>query len=85
MAAEYTSGCQVESFEGSVFAEGFQGILRTGGSKSAARGFEGGDAYLVESYQENERRYRDLLDDTFEFAGVICHNFRYEYSGSNPE
>ena len=61
MAAKDSSYRKIKSFEDTVFSEGFQGILRAGRSESAARRFQGRNADLIESYQEDERRDRDLL------------------------
>ncbi len=50
-----------------MLAEGFEGILGTGGGEAAAWGLERGDADLVEAYQEDEGCDGDLFDDVFTF------------------
>ncbi len=68
-----------------MFAEGLEGVLRACRGKTAAWLLERGQADLVESYQENEGGYGNLFNDASDFALIICHNFRYEDSGSSPE
>ena len=63
---------QIQPFDGAMFPECFKGILRTCGSEAAARRLERRDAYLIESYQEDERRYEDL---PYHAAGLI-HGFQ---------
>jgi hypothetical protein len=48
MATEYAADGKVETFEGSVLADGLAGILRTGGCETAGSRGEGADAPLVE-------------------------------------
>ena len=55
MTSEDASDSQIKSFERAMFPEGFQGILGAGRSETACRWLEWRDAYLIESYQENER------------------------------
>ena len=43
-----------------MLAEGLKSVLGAGGRETAAGLLEGGDADLIESYQENKRRYGDL-------------------------
>ena len=52
VAAEDTLEGKPETFEGTVLAEGFKGVLGTGWSVAAGRGSERGDAQLVELYQQ---------------------------------
>ncbi len=73
MAAEDAAYRKVESFEGAMFAEGFQGILGTGRSETTAWAFERGDADLIEPYQKNERSYGNLLEDYYEFILCLTH------------
>lgn len=70
MAAEEAADRQVEAFEGTVLAEGFEGVLRAGRGETAAGRLERGDADLIEPYQEHKRRYRHLLND-FQKSGHI--------------
>ena len=49
-----------------MFPEGFQGILGAGRSETACRWLEWRDAYLIESYQENEWKDRYLFKDVDE-------------------
>jgi hypothetical protein len=61
MTSEQTSYCKVKAFERAMFPECLKGILRAGRGESAAWLLERRYAYLIEPYQENERRDRDLL------------------------
>lgn len=54
MAADYSFECQKESFERAVLPECLQRILAAGGSETAGRGSERGDAQLIEAYQQYE-------------------------------
>ncbi len=44
-----------ETLEGSVFAQGFECILRAGGGKAARRRREGRYAELIEAHEQNQR------------------------------
>ena len=61
MAAEYAFHTEVETFQGAVFAESLQCILRARGRESARGRFERRDAQLIEFYQQDERRGKYLL------------------------
>ena len=69
MASQYPSQAQIESFEGSVFAERFKGILGACRSKAAASRLERRYADLIETYQEDEGEDYDLPD---QWPYVIC-------------
>ena len=62
---------KVKTLERSVFTEGLKGVLRACWSESACRWFEWRDADLIEPYQENERRYGDLLKSRSELAHFL--------------
>ena len=63
VAAEYAFQGKPAAFEGTVFAEGFQGVLRACGREPAARRGEWRDAEPVEMYQQDERGRQHPLDD----------------------
>lgn len=65
MTAEKPADSEVETFERSVLFECFEGVLGTGRSESAGRLLERRYADLVETYQKDERRDRDLLKKLF--------------------
>ena len=60
MAAEYSADCQIKALDGTVFAECLKGILGTCRGETAAWGLERRNAYLIESYQENEWKGKDF-------------------------
>lgn len=62
MAAENPSCCKIESFDGAVFAECLQSVSGAGRSETACRGFERGDAHLIETDEHHEREYCDFLE-----------------------
>ena len=71
VAAQNPAQRKVESLEWAMFAEGLKGILGAGRSESACRRLERRDADLIEPYQENERRYGDLLKSRSELAHFL--------------
>ena len=71
VATQDPADCKVKSLEGAVFTEGLESVLRTCRSEPACRRLERRDADLIESYQENERRYRDLLKSRSELAHFL--------------
>ena len=73
MAAEDSSYSQVKAFERAMLPESLKCILRTCGGESAARLLERRDAYLIESYQEDERGNRCLFDGDQDFIQQILH------------
>ncbi len=62
MTAQDAFQRKIEPFEGTVFAEGFECVLRTGGSEAAGRGSIGRNAALVKFYQQKEGKNCDFLD-----------------------
>lgn len=75
MAAKDAAHAQVEPLERAVFAECLKGILRTGGSEAAGWREQRRDAFLIETYQENERRVQHLLHSDFtfhSFPAIFC-------------
>ena len=73
MAAEDASDGEIEAFDGTVLAEGLEGVLGAGGRETAAGLLEGGDADLVESYQKYEGRDQDLPDHALNFLPRPAH------------
>lgn len=73
MAAEDASDCKIQSFKGAVLAEGLQGILRAGGSESAAGLLEWRYAHLIESDQEYEWCNGDSPDQIFSLILPLSH------------
>ena len=71
MAAQNPAHCKVKSLEQAVLSEGLKSILRACRGESACRRLERGDAYLIEPYQEHERRYGDLLKIRSELAHFL--------------
>ena len=71
VAAQNPADCKVKSLERAVFPEGLESVLRTCRSESACRRFERRDADLIESNQENERRYGDLFKSRSELAHFL--------------
>ena len=71
MAAQDPADCKVKSLEGAVFTEGLKSVLRTCRGEPACRGLERRDADLIEPYQEDERRYGDLLKSRSELAHFL--------------
>lgn len=69
MASEYSSYREIESFENSVFAECFQGILRACGSEPACCRSKRGDADLIETDEHDKRKDRHLADTFKNFFG----------------
>ena len=60
VAAQQPAERQPAAFEGTVFAQRLQGILRAGRGEPAGRGLQGGDADLVESNEQDQRVRRYL-------------------------
>ncbi len=65
VASQDAADSKVESFEGAVFAEGFEGVLGACRGEAAAWLLERRETYLIESYQEDEGGDCRLLDDVF--------------------
>ena len=55
MAAEYPFERQPSAFEGTVFTQGLQGVLRAGRGEAAGRRLERRDAQLVKLHQQYQR------------------------------
>ena len=76
MAAEYSADCQIKALDGTVFAECLKGILGTCRGETAAWGLERRNAYLIESYQENEWKGKDFPNAeaslTHWFPACLC-------------
>ena len=62
VTAENPADGQVETLEGTMLAECFQSVLGASRGESACRRLERGNAHLIESDQENERKNGDLPD-----------------------
>ena len=71
MAAEDAAYSKIKAFERSVFTEGLKSVLRACRSEPAGRRLERRDADLIEPYQEDERRYGDLLKSRSELAHFL--------------
>ena len=71
VAAQKPAHRKVKSLERTVLAEGLKCVLRASRSESACRRFERRYADLIEPYQENERRYGDLLKSRSELAHFL--------------
>ena len=71
VAAQDPADSKVKSLEGAVFTEGLESVLRACRSEPACRRLERRDADLIEPYQEDERRYGDLLKSRSELAHFL--------------
>ena len=60
MAAQQAADGEVKPFQRTVFLDGLDGVLRTGGSETTGRGKKGGDEALVEADGENEQGFHGL-------------------------
>ena len=73
MTSEDSPDRKVESFENTVFPECFKSILGACRSKAAGGRSEGGDAHLIETYQQYEREDDDLADDRHYPVTLLFH------------
>ena len=73
MTSEQPVDGQIESFDGSMLAEGFQCVMGTGGREPASRRLVGRDADLIESDQQDEWCDQDLLQNDL---NLVPHDFR---------
>ena len=71
VASQNPADCKVKSLERTMLPEGLESVLRTCRSEPACRRLERRDADLIEPYQENERRYGDLLKSRSELAHFL--------------
>lgn len=55
MAAEDAARAEIETFEGTVFLDGFQHILAASRGEAARRRSEGADGLLIETNGESEK------------------------------
>lgn len=55
MAAEQAANCEVEALYGAVLAERFNGVLRAGGRKTAARRQQRRDAHAIKPDRQYQR------------------------------
>ena len=69
------AGSEVETLEYSVFSECLQGILRAGRGEAARCRSKRGDAHLVETDQQDERKNQDFSD---KFQCLICYRFHFQ-------
>ena len=63
MAAQDAPYGKIETLEGTVFTECFEGILGTCRGKPACGWLKRGYAHLIEPDEQNERKDEDLPDD----------------------
>ena len=62
MTAEDAAHSEIKPFDGAVFLNGLDSILRTGGREAARGGRQRADAALVESDGQDEELTKDLHD-----------------------
>ena len=73
MAAEYPLEAQPESLQRTVFAESLEGVLAAcRGEAATACEFERGEAYLIETDEENEREVEDFPCSWGELFPFLC-------------
>ena len=74
-----------QSFQGAVFAQRLERILRAGGGEPARRGREGRDAELVELHQSDQRQGAGLFKDVPRPIPESCGlHLRRFYKAASP-
>ena len=63
---------KVEASDGTVLAEGFDGVLAAGGGIAAGGGCEGGDEVLVEVYGDEEELDYNGADGVHSVVWIWC-------------
>ena len=64
MTAQNASDSQIQTFEGTMLADGFQSILRACRRKPAGRGRAGGDYVAVKLYRHDQTDRKQLIQQT---------------------
>ena len=73
VTSEQAADSKVETLERSVFSECLQCVLRTSGSKTAARLLEWREADLIESDKKDEWKDCSFLDEGAEVFILLFH------------
>ena len=64
VTTQYAANGEVKSFDGAIFLQRFDGVLRTSGSEAACRRRKRGDASLIKSDGSDEQTRKKFFHDS---------------------
>lgn len=64
VTTQYAANGEIKSFDGAIFLQRFDGVLRTGGGEAACRRCKRGDASLIKSDRSDEQTRKKFFHDS---------------------